>query len=177
MKSVLCNKGYIISKKKFSDEIIKSVKTELKVKPFVKGNYGRGVKSFKLYIENDQKLCVPKYYGLQKFGIPEVIDENNGIKTKIKFKGKLRDYQEKIMDIVLPKIRREGGGLISILGNHEILNSQKKMAYVSAKGLACYDNDCDEEKLLNSSKKELKEIVKRGKKTKTGMTIYSSKKD
>ena len=114
MKSVLCNKGYIISKNKFPDEIIKSVKTELKVKPFVKGNYGRGVKSFKLYIENDQKLCIPKYYGLQKFGIPEVIDENNGIKTKIKFKGKLRDYQEKIMDIVLPRIRREGGGLISI---------------------------------------------------------------
>ena len=58
----------------------------------------------------------------------------------------------------------DSGRVISLLGNHEILNSQKKMAYVSAKGLACYDNDCDEEKLLNSSKKELKEMVKRGKK-------------
>ena len=114
MKSVLCNKGYIINKKKFSDQIISNVKSDLKVKPFVKGNYGRGVKSFKLYIENEEKLCMPKYYGLEKFGIPEVIDENKGLKTKIKFKGKLRDYQEKIMDVILPRIRREGGGLISI---------------------------------------------------------------
>ena len=114
MKSVLCNKGYIITKNKFPEAVIKSVKTELKVKPFVKGNYGRGVKSFKLYIENENKLCMPKYYGLQKFGIPEVIDENKGIKIKIKFNGKLRDYQVKIMNVILPRIRREGGGLISI---------------------------------------------------------------
>jgi hypothetical protein len=60
--------------------------------------------------------------------------------------------------------KKDSGRVISLLGNHEILNSQKKMTYVSAKGLACYDNDCDEDFLLNANNKELKEMIKKGKK-------------
>ena len=44
------------------------------------------------------------------------------------------------------------GRVISLLGNHEILNSQKKMSYVSAKGLACYGIDCKNEDFKDEEK-------------------------
>ena len=53
------------------------------------------------------------------------------------------------------------GRVISLLGNHEILNSQKKMSYVSAKGLACYGIDCKNEDL---KEEELEEMIIKGEK-------------
>ena len=64
MTSVLCSKGYIIEKSKFSEDVLKSVKKDLTMKPFIPGSRSKFAKSFKLFEENENKLCVPKCYGI-----------------------------------------------------------------------------------------------------------------
>ena len=114
MDTILCDQGYIISKKKFSDKIIKKLKKDLNVKPFIHGSRGRFVKSFKIYKENNDKLCIPKFYGIENFGKPKKVDLIKGVKIKLKFKGSLRDYQKSVINDVIPKIKNQEGGTISL---------------------------------------------------------------
>ncbi len=114
MKSILCNQGYIITKKYFDEKTIKKIKKDLKVKPFIRGSRGKFAKKFKIYKENDYKLCVPKFYGLQNIGIPDKIDIDDGIDIKISFGGSLRDYQKDVINKVLPLIKNQKGGTISL---------------------------------------------------------------
>jgi superfamily II DNA or RNA helicase len=114
MKAILCNRGYVIQKDKFSDDIIESIKKDLKVKPYVVGKRSLRAESFNIYIENESKLCLPKFYALEKLGRPDKLAENIGLDIDITFEGSLRDYQIKIIDIILPKIKDIGGGILSI---------------------------------------------------------------
>ena len=114
MKSVLCNRGYVIQKNKYSEEIINNIKKDLNVKPFIRGARSIKAEKFDVYLENETKLCLPKFYALDKLGKPNKIDENIGEDITIKFEGTLRDYQEKIINVILPKIKNTGGGILSI---------------------------------------------------------------
>ena len=76
MDTILCNQGYIITKKSITDSQIKSIKKDLRVKPFIQGSRGRFAKSFKIYLENEHKFCIPKFYGLNNFGKPKLVDFN-----------------------------------------------------------------------------------------------------
>ena len=114
MNSVLCNQGYIITKKNISEEKLKDIKKDLKVKPFIPGSRGKFSKSFKIYFENNEKLCIPKFYGLSNFGKPSLIDFMNSKNINLDFAGNLRDYQIKVIDTVLPKIKDQKGGTISL---------------------------------------------------------------
>ena len=113
MKSILCNRGYIINKEYYDKEIIKNIKKELNVIPFsINKNYYN--KGFKIYLENSKQLCIPKYYGINKLGNPEINDISEGISINSKFNGELRDYQKKILDIFLKKLKIKKGGILSI---------------------------------------------------------------
>ena len=114
MDSIICNQGYIIKKDQLSDIILKEVKKDLKVKPFIQGARGKFAKSFKIYRENEQKLCIPKFYGYQKFGQPKTDGFLNGKNIKLKFTGSLRDYQKDVIKTVIPKIKNQEGGTISL---------------------------------------------------------------
>ena len=112
--SILCNQGYIINKNDISKEKLSKIKKELKVRPFVQGSRGRFAKSFKIYRENDTKICLPKFYGLKNLPPPKTIDIREGDDISLKFAGSLRDYQQKVIDETLPKIKNHEGGLISL---------------------------------------------------------------
>lgn len=114
MKSILCNRGYVIQKNKYPEGIINNIKKDLNVKPFIRGCRSIKAETFNVYLENETKLSLPKFYALEKLGKPDKIDENKGININIDFKGLLRDYQEKIINIILPKIKDTGGGILSI---------------------------------------------------------------
>jgi len=113
MKSILCNRGYILNKSKFDKEYINQIKKELFVKPFTMDKQFY-VKGFKIYLENKKQLCIPKYYALNKIGNPEINDILEGISINCKFNGKLREYQEKILNIFNPKFIKMKGGVLSI---------------------------------------------------------------
>ena len=112
--SVLCNQGYIVQKNEVTDIITKNIKKELKVKPYIPGTRGKFVKGFKIYLENDLKLCLPKFYGLKKFGKPNVEDFYSSKDINLKFTGDLRDYQMNVINTVVPKIKNQEGGTISL---------------------------------------------------------------
>ena len=113
MKSILCNRGYIINKKKFTKEYINNLKKQLYVKPFTMDRQFY-VKGFKIYLENEKQLCIPKYFGLNKIGEAEINDINEGDSINCKFNGELRDYQKEILNIFNPKFFKIKGGVLSI---------------------------------------------------------------
>ena len=114
MSKILCDQGYIILKQNLTEEQIKLLKKDLNVKPFIHGKRGNFVKKFKIYKENDIKFCIPKFYGINHFGIPDINDISNGNDINLSFEGSLRDYQSKLINDNFEKIRDQLGGTISL---------------------------------------------------------------
>ena len=114
IKSILTNRGYIINKKKFNTKLITKIKQELSVEPYsINKNFNNNI-IFKLYLENKNQLCIPKYYGIKNIGVPEIDDIEDGLSIKVKFVGSMRDYQNKILNILIPKFLNEKGGLLCV---------------------------------------------------------------
>jgi superfamily II DNA or RNA helicase len=113
-KNILSKEGYLIRKKYCKD--IDKIKEELTVAPHIVFAVNKNIKpeSFPVYLENEKYLCVPKYYGLDKFGSPSKNKEIIGETVSINFKGSLRDDQKEVMDVVLPKLEMEDGGLLCL---------------------------------------------------------------
>ena len=111
-KTQLSKYGYILPKERFINDIEK-IKKELTVEPFQSFTIGKPQKiSFEVFLENDDYLFVPKYYGLKRFGKPEKNRELEGSSIDINFKGELRPKQKEILDIVIPHINENDGGVL-----------------------------------------------------------------
>lgn len=113
----LNSRGYVVPKDSISQEEIISIKNELSVKPFVIEGYGNSnVDSFKTYLESNTKLYLPKYYGLNKFGVPESIKINEGEDINVEFTGKLRELQEEAVKVVLDACKdpKKMGGILCL---------------------------------------------------------------
>lgn len=116
MKTILCKEGYLIKKKHLSEEILEKIRKDLTVTPDVKSyafNDNEN-KEFPVYQENDKYINIPKFYGLKKYGPPRKNKELDGLSINMKFKGKLRDYQNDIVKTVMDKINENDGGLLSV---------------------------------------------------------------
>jgi superfamily II DNA or RNA helicase len=114
--SVLSKKGYTIPKSQLSKSKLKELKEELHVIPKQYEDFKDESKdpSFDVFIEDDDTITVPKYYGLEHFGKPLKDELYNGRKIDIKFIGDLRDYQKPIADLIQTSFDDKGGGLISL---------------------------------------------------------------
>ena len=55
--SILCDQGYIIPKNEITEQQLKQIKSDLKVKPFVRGARARFTKSFKMHLEYHVMPC------------------------------------------------------------------------------------------------------------------------
>lgn len=111
-KTQLSKYGYILPKERFINDIEK-IKKELTVEPFQSFTIGKPQKiSFEVFLENDNYLFVPKYYGLKRFGKPEKNRELEGSSININFKGELRPKQKEILDVVIPHINQNDGGVL-----------------------------------------------------------------
>ena len=113
---MLTRNGYLLDKKKYNNNFLKVLKEDLTVEPFIPDDYKFGQDDqlkFPVYKENKDYLAIPRMYGIEKIGKPK-INFGSKNKAKIKFTGKLREYQTKIVDTVLPLIKKEGGGMLSI---------------------------------------------------------------
>jgi hypothetical protein len=90
----LSRQGYSIKKDCFDEKDIENVKKELTVE--VKNGMFDNIapKKYVLYQENDKKLYIPKYYGLQRFGVPDrnVIGDGEH-RPNMNFIGTLRENQ------------------------------------------------------------------------------------
>ena len=113
----LSKQGYSIKKEYYDEKDLNIVRKELTVE--VQNHMFDHIepKKYKLYRENKTKLYLPKYYGLQRFGIPDrnVIGQGE-TRPNMNFVGSLRDYQIEQVDAFLNACDdpTKMGGIVSI---------------------------------------------------------------
>ena len=114
---MLSKSGYKIIKKDYSPKEIRDIKEELTVKPF--NNFNRSSINtdngrFTVFMESPKKLYLPRFYGTQTFGVPNINQMEEGDDINISFCGSLREEQIPIQEIYLQNAKEKGGGIISI---------------------------------------------------------------
>ena len=111
----LGQKGYSIYKSNLSIEEQNNIRRDLLVQPIIPKSPVKP-ESFPIYLESPEKIYVPRYYGLEKYGSPD-IKITEGEQINLNFKGDLRDYQEIIVDKYIKSVTKSriiGGGLIDL---------------------------------------------------------------
>jgi superfamily II DNA or RNA helicase len=109
--------GLLLNKKNLTAIQLRTIKKELMVKPKLNLNYTDDVEPYPMYIENIEKgtICVPRFYGIQKFGQPLIDHMDTCItKSNMKFMKNLREVQIPIAESCLNDLKTKGGGIISL---------------------------------------------------------------
>ena len=119
-KSVLTKRGYALVKKEYSVETLTKCRDDLMVKPFVNGDFGVEVKPYPIYLESKKKIYLPKFYGYENFGNPDIIKISKGTKIDLIFDGKLRPKQKPVVNAFLHTckkgdfVKKTNGGIITV---------------------------------------------------------------
>lgn len=127
LKSYIGKKGYTIPKFELPKGEEEFLKKELFVKPFVPGaqfgNPNDQSAAFPVYRENNNKIYLPRFYGIQRYGVPDRCDIEDGDDINVPFELSLRDYQVKIVDIYCNYVSKPlskdnaqsgGGGILEV---------------------------------------------------------------
>jgi len=111
----LGNKGYTIYKDSISIKEQLYIRDELSVKPYIPKSPVQPA-TFPIYRESQNKLYIPRFFGLETYGAPDRIKIAQGNKIELPFNGSLRDYQENIVNIYKKSINDidGGGGLLEV---------------------------------------------------------------
>jgi superfamily II DNA or RNA helicase len=105
--TVLTRTGYLIEAGPFQE-----IKKDLTVRPLVNNEYGFPPPPFKVYRTAKSGICVPRFYGVDKTGPPVHDKRPEPTRTRVEFKGKLRDEtkQNEAFDAAI----RAGHGVLSL---------------------------------------------------------------
>ena len=101
----LTRSGYIIGE-------TQEIKNALTVRPIVNADFGVAPPPFKVFRKAKSGLCVPRFYGEEKFGKAAKDTRPEPHKIHVKFKGKLRD--ETFQNEALSKAIKAGHGILSL---------------------------------------------------------------
>jgi superfamily II DNA or RNA helicase len=113
-KFFIGKKGYILNKSFFSEEELNKTKSELNVIPFTGGDYGgEPEKPIKVYRENSTHLYIPKFFGINKYGICEK-NIPEGIDIDLKFNLELRKEQLIPVEKTMEAYKEKSGGILSL---------------------------------------------------------------
>lgn len=118
MFTILSSNGYGILKEHLDEKQLASIRDDLTMTP--RKNFSmtnEDAVSFCLYKENDKRIYVPRYYGLQKYGLPTLNKLNKGIVcNNLEFSGKLRETQLEPVNNFLKVAQdpKHMGGIISV---------------------------------------------------------------
>lgn len=125
-QSYLGKKGYTIPKSCISANELAHLYEELKMSPEIIGvQYGapQDNLSFPVYRENANKIYIPRFYGIERYGLPNNSDVTPGDRINVKFAKPLRDYQDKIVDVYIKHVSQPicegsaimgGGGILEV---------------------------------------------------------------
>jgi len=127
LNSYIGKKGYTIIKSVLPKGEEEFLKQDLFMKPFVPGaqfgNPNDQSASFPVYRENTNKMYLPRFYGIQRYGLPDRCDIEPGDDIDVPFQNTLRDYQIKIVDIYCNYVSKPlsienaqpgGGGILEV---------------------------------------------------------------
>lgn len=114
-ETAISRNGYSIPKSQFTDKELTKLKKELTAEPVQQVGYVTQDTSFPIYLESPKKIYLPRYFGIQKYGLAKSNKLiGTGVPANLKFDGSLRPYQINIANIYLKAAKEIGGGLISI---------------------------------------------------------------
>lgn len=104
------SKGYTIPKHLLNESEISMIKNDLTIK--TNGNYQQST-IFPVYRESTNKLYVPRFYGISKYGI---VDKQlkEGQTIELEFNGVLRDIQLPVVNAYIECAKTKGCGLIEL---------------------------------------------------------------
>jgi superfamily II DNA or RNA helicase len=103
---MITSKGYKVL---LNHEKVNEIKKELMILP-----YTENAIRYPIFRISEKYIYMPKFYGINKFGLPTIIKEQEGIDIQFNFKGKLRDYQVETCNKILKHLKNNGSGLASI---------------------------------------------------------------
>lgn len=106
-------KGYTIYKECISAQEQQEVRNELTMRPYVPKSPTQP-DPFPIYREAHNKFYLPRYYGLDNFGVPDENRIPKGTKTSMEFVGQLREYQMNIVNKYVEHVGISGGGLLDV---------------------------------------------------------------
>ena len=157
-RSVLANsylgkKGYTISKSALTKEEEDFLKKDLFMRPVVHGvSYGVPETAFPVYRENTNKLYIPRFYGVSRYGLPAKSEIDLGTDINVTFDKPLRDYQEKIIkiytDYVNTPISLENADINGKVAYGEVANGEVAYGEVAYGGGAILEVPCGRGKCL-----------------------------
>ena len=104
--------GYTIYKNNLSQTELYHLRNELNVKPY--SSHSTNASEYPVYRESNNKIYVPRYYGLDNYGSLSVNKLYIGDKISLTFKGDLYDYQLKIINKYITFVGKSGGGLLDV---------------------------------------------------------------
>ena len=123
-QSYLGKKGYTIPKSVLKQEDEEYLKRELLVKPQLFGAAGAAeVNSFPVFRENTNKIYLPRFYGIHRYGMPNKSEIETGDGINVEFVKPLRDYQDKIIGVYTDYVNTPicvgaadngGGGILEV---------------------------------------------------------------
>jgi len=125
MYSILSKNGYGILKSSLTEKDLEHLKKDLTMVPKVnfdagtvknRNNNSAEDLTFQLYSENDKRIYIPRYYGLQKYGAPSLCKLTGGADININFIGSLREAQQEPIRNFLKAANDplKMGGIISV---------------------------------------------------------------
>ena len=114
MENYLGPKGYTIIKNSISIVEQEEIRRELTVLPYVPKSSITQPESFPIYRESQDKMYVPRHFGVNKYGEPQKIKLKEGIDIDVKFNGTLRPFQQVIVNKYIDVANKIGGGLLDV---------------------------------------------------------------
>ena len=122
----LGKKGYTIPKSVLHEKDYEQLKKDLFVKPIIFNmNYGAkdaaNTQAFPVYRESLNKIYLPRFYGMEKYGVPKNEKLQIGDTINVHFAKQLRDYQENIVSIYMEHVGKKLTSNSDANGNGAIL--------------------------------------------------------
>lgn len=123
----ISKKGYVVLKENESLETLNAIKKELSVTPLMKGApkwIQMNAPVIKVFMENEKKLYIPRFIGLEKLGIPMKNDLRDSLLSSLSrlphprpFVGRLRPTQQDVHEDAYQTLindDRGNGGIIQL---------------------------------------------------------------
>jgi superfamily II DNA or RNA helicase len=145
-QSYLGKKGYTIPKSCLQKEDDEFLRKDLFVRPMLFGStYGADMNPFPVFRENENKIYLPRFYGIQRYGPPNRSEIDPGDIIDLEFSKPLRDYQEKIIDVYMKyvdsnlcsgSLEKGNGGILEVpCGRGKTIMALKIISLIKRKTL------------------------------------------
>jgi len=103
--------GYTIPLKQLPTHFLENIRQDLTVKPLSNPNFPSNDQAFPIYRISKNNVYVPRFYGIEKFGVPKTNNLPEPFAVNLEFNGSLREIQQNAIDAIL---KNNNCGVISL---------------------------------------------------------------